>query len=280
MALADSAMRESVPDKRWVGRSFSRAATAYDSVAALQREVGEALLGRLPGVPFSPQAILDLGAGTGYCTVRLAQRFPVTDLFALDIAEGMLQACRQRPGVQDKALCICGDGEALPVRSRSVDLVCSNLALQWCPDVERVVAECARVLRPGGCLAFSTFGEATLGELRTAWARVDDRSHVNDFAPAAALADALRKAKFGEVAVHSIRKTVAYPSVEALLRELKSLGAHNITTNRPRQLTGKRAFGKMLEAYAAAMPPGRVEASFEVIYCQGRWRGLGKEQGG
>ena len=280
MPQADSAMRESVPDKRWVGRSFSRAATAYDSVATLQRQVGEALLGRLPAVPFSPQAILDLGAGTGYCTARLAQRFPVADLFALDIAEGMLQACQQRPGVQGNARCICGDGEALPVRSGSMDLVCSNLALQWCPDWAGVIAECARVLRPGGCLAFSTFGEATLCELRSAWARVDDRSHVNDFVQAAALADALRKANFGEISVHSIRLVVAYPSVEALLRELKSLGAHNITTNRPRQLTGKRAFGKMIDAYAAAMPPGRIEASFEIIYCQGRWHGLGKAGGG
>lgn len=37
-----------LPDKRQVAASFSRAATSYDSVAELQRDVGQQLLGRLP----------------------------------------------------------------------------------------------------------------------------------------------------------------------------------------------------------------------------------------
>ena len=62
-----------LPDKRQVAASFSRAAASYDSVAALQRAVADALLARLP-VDLRPQRWLDLGCGTGYCTRALAQQ--------------------------------------------------------------------------------------------------------------------------------------------------------------------------------------------------------------
>ena len=48
-----------LPDKRQVAASFSRAAASYDSVAALQRAVADALLARLP-VDLRPQRWLDL----------------------------------------------------------------------------------------------------------------------------------------------------------------------------------------------------------------------------
>ena len=49
---------------------------------------------------------------------------------------------------------------------------------------------------------------------------------------------------------------VAYPGVDALLRELKGLGAHNVTRDRPRHLTGKGVFRKMLAAYEESAAAG------------------------
>ena len=98
--------------------------------------------------PFMPGIILDVGAGTGYCTARLAEQFPEAGLFALDIAEGMLRKLHGRPGLRGKVLRVCGDGESLPLRDSSVDLVFSNLALQWCVDLPAALAEFRRVLRP------------------------------------------------------------------------------------------------------------------------------------
>jgi malonyl-CoA O-methyltransferase len=77
---------------------------------------------------------------------------------------------------------------------------------------------------------------------------------------------ALRGAGFDGVRVESEHRLLVYPTVDALLRELKGLGAHNVTRNRPRHLTGKGAFRKMLAAYAEVMVDGRVEASFEIVY--------------
>ena len=271
---SDKNVRSALPDKLWVGRSFSRAAAGYDRVAALQRQVGEGLLARLAEATFEPLSILDLGAGTGYCTERLAKRFPDAGLLALDIALGMLKAFDQRAGLQQKALRVCGDTETLPLRDGSADLVFSNLVLQWCPDLSAVLREFKRVLRPGGMILFSTFGEATLCELREAWAEADNKhTHVNAFMSQVAIEEALTKAHFTDFSVESERSVVTYSSVDAILRELKYLGAHNVTLNRPRHLTGKGVFRKMMEAYAASMMPGTVEASFEIVYGQVRLAG-------
>lgn len=269
VAQADCSTQKALPEKRWVGRSFSRAAPGYDKVAALQRQVGEQLLARLQGLPSAPKTILDVGAGTGYCTARLAEIFPGADLIALDIAEGMLRTLAGRP-VLAEARRICGDAECLPLQGQSMDLVFSNVALQWCADLPAALAEFRRVLRPGGRMLFSSFGAATLCELRDAWAQADAYSHVNAFASRESVEAALAGSGCGGFEVHGEQRVLSYPSVDALLRELKRLGAHNVTANRARHLTGKGVFRKMLEAYAASMADGRVKASFEIIYGYGK----------
>jgi malonyl-CoA O-methyltransferase len=198
----------------------------------------------------------------------LAERFPDAGLLALDIAWGMLRTFELRPGLQENALRICGDIETLPLRGRCVDVVFSNLALQWCPDLTAAMVEIRRVLRPGGLFLFSTFGESTLCELRDAWAKADHHTHVNAFVSIGAIEAALQQAGYADCSVISEHCAIGYASVEAILRELKNLGAHNVTLNRPRHLTGKGTLRKMMEAYAASMSPGPIEASFEIVYGQ------------
>jgi malonyl-CoA O-methyltransferase len=267
--LADASPSSALPEKRWVGPSFSKAASAYDAVAALQRQIGERLLARVVETPCAqPQTILDVGAGTGYCLSRLAQMFPDAELLALDIAEGMLSTLAGRSDLRGKARSICGDGESLPLRARSVDLVFSNLALQWCADLPAALAEFRRVLRPGGTILFSTFGASTLCELRAAWATADDYSHVNAFPALAEVASALLGLGLVDCRVGGELRVIAYSGVDALLRELKSLGAHNVTRNRPRHLTGKGVFRQMLAAYPESAADGQIQASFEIVYGQ------------
>ena len=63
---------------------------------------------------------------------------------------------------------LCGDIELLPLKDACVGLVWSNLALQWCNDMNHTFSEVRRVLQPGGLFMFSTFGPDTLKELRQA----------------------------------------------------------------------------------------------------------------
>ena len=250
------------PDKRWVARSFGSAASAYDSVAVLQRSVGQNLIDSLPtwsGDGF----ILDVGAGTGHFSRILQDVYPSARVVALDIAEGMLRCARER----FLGECVGGDAEVLPVAAGSIDLIFSNLAIQWCASPVTAFREFHRVLRPGGYLLFSTFGPRTLQELRRAWAQVDAFSHVIEFHEVKILQDSLSVAGFSVDKLEATAMVIEYTTVMSLMRELKALGARNLTADRPRHLTGKDAMARMISAYPRQDMTGStsIGASFEVI---------------
>jgi len=254
-------------DRRAVRASFERAAANYDAAAVLQHEVGKRLLERLEWMRLEPRLAIDLGCGTGRQIAGLRHRYPDATVLAVDLAEGMLTEARQRKMSGPEPAWLCADIAALPLAERSADLLFSNLTLQWCLDPEAVFAGLLRVLRPGGLLLFSTFGPDTLGELRASWAEVDDHNHVNAFFDLHDLGDALVRARFADPVMDCERITLTYPDVLSLMRDLKTIGAHNVTAGRPRGLTGRGALATLADAYATfRRPDGTLPATYEVIY--------------
>ena len=253
-------------DRPAVAAAFDRAADRYDAAARLQEEVRQELLGRLEYFPLAPAAVLDLGAGTGRATLALRRRFPRARILALDIAPGMLRSARRRRWPWRRFDCVCADAHALPLRAASVDLVFSNLMLQWSDRPDRVFEECARVLRPGGLLLFSSFGPDTLGELREAWAAVDAAPRVSVFADMPDLASALQHARFSEPVLDADRLVRHYPQVRALLDELRTIGARNAAATRVRGLTSPRTLARMIDRYEHRRAPQGIPATWEVLY--------------
>lgn len=260
-------------DKRRVRASFERAAASYDQVAVLQREVGRRLLERLDYIRCRPRRVLDVGAGTGHTTTALARRYPRAQVVALDLAPAMLQRARGRTGLltrwRGRAGFVGGDAEALPLATQSVDLIFSNLTLQWCNGPDRAFAEFRRVLKPDGLLMFSTLGPDTLRELRAAWAAVDAVPHVNVFLDMHDVGDAMMRTPFAEPVMDAERFTLTYSDVRAVMADLKALGARNANSGRPRGLTGRRALDRLAEAYEVFRTDGRLPATFEVVYGHG-----------
>ena len=256
---------DQLPDKALARRSFEHAAAGYDEVAVLQQEVAQRLLQRLDLMKLQPRRVLDLGCGTGQCIPGLMSRYRAADVVALDIAMPMLSRARRRGRWLRKPRCVCADAERLPFADGCFDLVFSNLMLQWCTDLERVFAELQRVLHPGGLLLFTSFGPDTLGELRDSWALVDGYTHVNAFEDMHDVGDALLKARFAAPVMDVERITVTYPDVWRLMRELKHIGAHNVTAGRPRGLTGKRHMQGLVQAYERFRRDGVLPASYEIV---------------
>jgi malonyl-CoA O-methyltransferase len=249
-----------------VRRSFGRAAHDYDAAALLQAQVRNELLERLDIVRLEPAVVLDLGAGTGHASIALKRRYRTSQVIALDLAEGMLREAGRRETLLRRFRRVCGHAAALPLRDASVDLVFSNLMLQWCGDPDAVFHECRRVLRPGGLLTFTTFGPDTLVELRRAWADADGHTHVNRFIDMHDLGDALVRAGLAEPVMDVERCTLTYAGVRDLMRDLKAIGAHNSNAGRPRGLTGKGALARMTAAYETHRRDGRLPATYEVVY--------------
>ncbi len=161
---------------------------------------------------------------------------------------------------------ICGDLEALPLQSGSVDLLWSSLALQWCNDLDATFSGMRRVLAPNGLLMFSTFGPDTLKELRQAFSQVDGYSHVSRFQDMHDIGDALMRAGFAEPVMDMEHFTLTYDTASGLMRDLKALGAHNATRGRRQGLAGKSAWKRMEAAYEKLRQDGRLPATYEVIY--------------
>jgi malonyl-CoA O-methyltransferase len=268
-------------DRRAVAQAFDRASASYDAAAALQERVRNELLERLAELKLAPRHILDLGAGTGHATRALKRRYPSSLTIAADIAPGMLSRAKAQSRWWRRFERVRADAYTLPFRTDSFDVVFSSLMLQWCDDLDVVFAEIARVLKPGGVLLFSTFGPGTLAELREAWSASDaPGNHVNHFFDAQALGSALMHAGLSEPVLDVDRTVVGYADVLTLMRELKAIGAHNVTSGRARGLTGRQRLAAMTKAYETLRQGGKLPATYEVIHaiCWGAERRTGEPE--
>ena len=117
-------------------------------------------------LPLRPDdVVLDVGGGTGGVSARL--RSTVRTVAVIEPSEPLTRRGR---GVHRGVGFVVGDGRSLPVRTGSVDHVLLVEVLHHVDDAPAVLAEAARVLRPGGSILIeeSEFGGA-FGRLRR-WA--------------------------------------------------------------------------------------------------------------
>jgi malonyl-CoA O-methyltransferase len=252
-------------DRSQVRRHFGRAARSYEQHDVLQREVQAALIERLDFYTQVPQRVLDVGAGTGRGSALLKQRYAKAEVIAVDLALPMLRAAKQHNSWLKPFIRVCAEATALPLADRSVDVLHSNLCFQWIDDLPALFGECARVLKPGGLLAFSTFGPDTLKELRAAWAEADLQPHVSRFLDMHDVGDAMLAAGLRDPVLDVFRYTLTYSEPRKLLEELQGLGATNADRARVRGLTGKSRYRRMLAAYEAMRVDGRIPATWEVV---------------
>ncbi len=254
-------------DRIRLRRAFERAATTHDRAAFLHREVGQRLLERLDLIKSRPETILDVGCGVGQITAMLMKKYRKARVIGLERAPAMVARARQRAPWLRTLHGAVAEPEALPLPAASCDLIFSNLALPWTLDLDRVFAEFRRVLKPGGALFFTTLGPDTLSELRRSWAEADGYNRVNAFLDMHDVGDALMRARLAEPVVDVERLTLAYPDVDGLMRDIRALGAGNVTAGRARGLTGKGRLSVMRTAYERyRRADGLLPASCEVVY--------------
>jgi malonyl-CoA O-methyltransferase len=248
-----------------VRRAFDRAATTYDAAAVLHAEVRDSLLKRLDLMTLAPRVVVDAGAGTGHGCRALIRRYPKALVIAVDSSQRMLQVAGRQPFWLRRFARVCADAVRLPFPDSSIELILSNLMLQWC-DPDAVFAEFHRVLAPNGLLSFTTFGPDTLRELRSAWSGVDSHSHVNQFIDMHDLGDALVRGGFAAPVLDVERYTLSYLDLRRVAADLKATGAGNATKGRAKGLTGRRQFAAVQSAYESFRQDGRLPATYEVVF--------------
>ncbi len=160
MPAAPTATPERIKDVNT--RYHDAAAVSYDSKWGIDfGSVGQAqvrakltkALGARPGETFGDA--LEIGAGTGYFSLNLAQLGVIERATATDISPGMLATlARSASELGIEVRTVQTEAEDLPFADASFDLVFGHAVLHHIPDLDRAFSEFERVLRPGGVLAF------------------------------------------------------------------------------------------------------------------------------
>jgi SAM-dependent methyltransferase len=104
------------------------------------------------------EAVLDLGSGGGIDVLLSAKRVgPTGTVYGLDMTDEMLSLAREnaREAGATNVRFLKGLIEEIPLEDASVDVVISNCVVNLSPEKDRVLAEIARVLRPGGRIGIS-----------------------------------------------------------------------------------------------------------------------------
>jgi malonyl-CoA O-methyltransferase len=102
-----------------------------------------------------PRRPADIGCGTGRWTARLGA-------IGIDASPPMLAVAASKPGLHGRL--VVADAAALPIASRSADLVLCTLMLGYAPDPVSVLRELARILEPGGTLILTDFHPAAAAQ--------------------------------------------------------------------------------------------------------------------
>lgn len=199
--------------------------------------------------PRPGSVVLDSAAGTG--NVALACHERGCQAVAVDLEVAQLKGL-ERPE-RGRVRTLVGDVMALPLASAAVDHVLSTFGMVYAPDPERVTAEAARVCRPGGFVAVTSWAEdgfqpRARAELARAESAVGEP--VPEIAPAWTSIQALRRtlAPIGEVEVRRGWLEIRIQSAAAWW-ELTSAAAPPVVAARARLTsTAFRRLGERLQS--------------------------------
>ncbi|GLS91479.1 biotin synthesis protein BioC [Psychromonas marina] len=252
-------------DKQAVADSFSKAASHYDQFAQLQRDIGEQLLSQVNAS--SANTVVDLGCGTGYFSEKLDVQFPHSELTCFDLSPAMLNQTRQRElkNVHFQQ----GDIDQLPFDENSVDLIYSNLVIQWSDDFCECLKQIKNSLKVGAKAYLSTLLIGTLDELTQAWKSVDDNPHTNRFLSLTDIENCLKQSGFSKTQLKKETRTLAYKNVLEVMRALKGIGANHVHDHQATKLTGKRLVKQLEMGYLPFKnEQGLLNLTYQVCYIE------------
>ena len=256
-------------DKARVRATFNKAASRYENFDFLQKEVANRLLQRLEVNNNNVEMILELGCGTGRIIPSLQQKFKKSRLVCVDLAETMLMMARKANSsiFKKKKFFICADAENLPIKTSSIDIVYSNLSIQWCPDPLQVFSNVNSLLdKSRGLFVFSTLGPDTLKELRESFEGYSSFSHTSQFLDMHRIGDYLANVGMQDVVIERETLTVNYEEPLKLMKDLKGLGATNASPMRNKNLTSPDTIRKVIASYNQKKIDGKIPATYEVIF--------------
>jgi malonyl-CoA O-methyltransferase len=253
-------------------RNFARRALSYDRHAGVQRYMAQVLLSLSQTAVGQARAILEIGCGTGYLTLKLRELNRVAFLVALDLDLTLVTKARERLGRHNHTAWLVADGENLA--GGSFDLIISNSTFQWFSQPRETLRSYFHRLAPAGFLAFATLGPATFHELVTSLTAIPGLPPNNRpdipavrFLGQPHWAVLLQETGFSLLRQERCLHTVTFPTVWDFLKSLQATGATNPDPRpfSPRLLKNLVSAYHTHFAHAAGIP-----VTYEIIWTLAR----------
>ena len=188
----------------------------------------------------SPRRVLEVGCGRGEFAERLARELDA-DVVALDLSPRMVELTRKR-GIDARV----GDVGSLPFADHEFDCAVANWILYHVPDLDRALAELARVLTADGRLVAATSGLAHLRELWTLVGRDRANEPARFFAETG---ERFLSAHLARLERRDVTATIVFDDVAAVRRYVAASVAHKHLADR-------------VPAFVGPLPATKVNAVF------------------
>ncbi|MCT4585381.1 MAG: malonyl-ACP O-methyltransferase BioC [Peptostreptococcaceae bacterium] len=157
-------------DKKKLAKKFSKNAKTYDQYAIVQKYMSNKLIDIINEIDDKKNIeVLEIGCGTGYLTKLLLKNFENINLTSIDIAQGMIDYCKERI-TDDRVEFKCMDVEEF-ASNKKYDLIISNATFQWFNQPKQTINNLKNILNKDGIFVFSTFLEDTFKELKDCFSK-------------------------------------------------------------------------------------------------------------
>jgi malonyl-CoA O-methyltransferase len=247
------------PDISRVHQRFSRGLSTYQDAAVVQRRMADRLCAWLEKATAVRQfgTVLDLGCGTGLLTERFASCCTWQSLYLYDLIDACQRFHLHRLNAQfQKADINNYDNYPAP------DLILSGATFQWIHDLDALLSRLHRVLKPGGLLAFSTFGPDNLKEMHA----IQEAGLA--YLSTTALAEKLSAAGFELLHLETTQEVLSFSSPREVLEHLKATG---VTASAKNSVWTKATLRSFEAQYAVfRTPDNRYPLTYTPVYCIAR----------
>lgn len=212
-------------DKTILASRFRKSVDTYDENATVQKVIAGRLFALIqPWMSGFSGSLLEIGCGTGLLTHKLCRAYPDNELFVNDLVEAMCSKTASRCALPPDH-CLAGDIETLEL-PRHFALIASASTFQWLADPARTYARLAGSIQQGGILAFSSFGEDNLYELKALTGQ--GLRYISPAGQAGLLAP-----YFEILHQEESRQTLCFDRPLDVLRHLKQTGVNALGNSRP-----------------------------------------------
>ncbi len=205
-------------DKNLVKQRFTRSLKTYSDQAVVQQQTAEKMVKELIATTSNTfSSILEVGCGSGILTRLIEQQLNYESLLANDLAP----QCGEHVTQIANCRSVPSDIETQEYPPQKFDLIISNATFQWLDHLGDALKKFSNWLKPGGIMAFSTFGPENIKELAMLGGRsLDYLSH--------AATVTITQQSFTVLFEHEDVITLEFLTPLAALKHLKATGVNSL----------------------------------------------------